>query len=487
MKERPNVLIVDDDTRFAAAMGRALRHAYDINTADSYQTGLDALNESPDIVILDLRLDRSRPSELEGLDLLKTIHENYPFLPVFMLTAVGDNETASRCFREGAWDFITKNGSVEEISARIEAAFQKANYFRRAAELERQIQLVAPRSLIGSSPAMNRVRQQILTAAEHGSVTVLIRGETGTGKEVVARAIHASGARADMPFVAVDTVSLPPSTMSSELFGHEPGAFTDARKLHVGYFERAHRGVLFLDEIGDVPPELQARLLRFMEEKTFVRMGGTREIRADVQLVAATNADLESLVSHKAFRNDLYYRLKVFEITIPPLRERAGDIPELCRHFTGMIGYGRNSPREFTPAALEVMSRYAWPGNVRQLKNAVEAAMLNASQENARTVDTVHLPAEISAGQAQTARQDIVIPSCGDGSVNLDRELARVELQMISAALNRVEGRKTDAWRLLGLNDRFALRRRVQGLFAKHPELDSEFPDLAADYARGRR
>ena len=481
MNNKIRILIVDDDVTFAKALARALFNLYEIEIAKTQDEAFDCLTSSPDAVILDLRLDETHPERMGGLNLLRRIRESNIFLPVIILTAFGDLSTAVQCMKDGASDFITKEGSVEEITTRLEVALKRSNIARRAAELEREIEIVAPRSLIGESAPMTRVKQLIKTASEDSTITVLIRGETGTGKEVVARAIHASGYRSSMPFVAIDTVSLPPSTLVSEIFGHEAGAFTDAKRQQIGYIERAHRGVLFLDEIGDVPLELQTKFLRFIEEKSFTRLGGNKEIHVDLQLITATNADLELFVAERKFREDLFYRLKVFEIFVPPLRDRSQDIPDLCKHFLSIIGNNRQGPKSFSEDAVQAMKEYDWPGNVRQLRNVVEAARLRAVQEGCQVITKELLPNEIAEPMAirRAAVSDNIFAT---GSLQLDAELARVELRLVQKALNSVGGRKTEAWRLLGLNDRFSLRRRVIRTLTKYPELVDEFEDVAEQY-----
>jgi DNA-binding NtrC family response regulator len=285
-----------------------------------------------------------------------------------------------------------------------------------------------------------------------------------------------------MPFVAVDVVGLPEQTVTSELFGHETGAFTDARRQHIGYAERAHRGVLFLDEIGDIVLSLQVRLLRFLEERSFVRLGGTREIKVDLQLIAATNVPLETMVAARTFREDLLHRLKVFEVRLPPLREHAEDIPELCEFFLRSFAKGWKGPLAVSADALHVLAAYSWPGNVRQLRNVLESARLRALQKGHSIIDPDHLPQELIR---PTATHDVegAERDTPAGKGDLDLELARTELELVHNALRQAGGKKTEAWKTLGLNDRFSLRRRVLRIFKRYPTLTDEFSTLFIDFA----
>jgi DNA-binding NtrC family response regulator len=478
-------LLVDDSDRFLGSLQTALAADYETRLAKSLEEARKAFHPPLDAVLLDLRLDERLPDRLDGLEFLKQVVADMPVVPVVIMTAYGDVDTAVKCMQLGAADFIQKGGDIRELKTRLQKVLETAQLSVRVSQLKHDLELVEPRKLVGDSDRMQEVRRLISSAAHDGNITVLIRGETGTGKEVVARAIHATGPRAEMPFIAVDVAGLPEQTLTSELFGHEPGAFTDAKKQHVGYAERAHRGVLFLDEIGDLAPSLQVKFLRFLEEKSFVRLGGTREINVDVQLIAATNANLESLVSARRFREDLLHRLKVYEILLPSLREHAQDIPELCAFFLKSFSKGWKGPMAVSPGALSALASFSWPGNVRQLRNVLEAARLRALQKGHATIDLEDLPSDILE-PALNASKPVAGQNKPTGSLDLDLELARSELQIVEKAMLQTNRRKTDAWKLLGLNDRFALRRRVVGIFRRYPSLADEFARLSEDFEEGK-
>jgi DNA-binding NtrC family response regulator len=329
---------------------------------------------------------------------------------------------------------------------------------------------------------MQETKRLIQAVAQDGTVSVLIRGETGTGKELIARAVHANGRRSGGPFVPVPLNALPLPTLTAELFGYERGAFTDARNRHIGYLERAHGGVLFLDEIGDVEPDMQLKLLRFLEEREFHRLGGTSAVCLDVQVVAATNANLEARVAQGGFREDLYFRLKVHEILVPPLRERVDDIPLLVDHFLRLFGQQGKKIKPLAPTALEALKRFGWPGNVRQLKNSIESALFTTDLRGHREIAVEDLPADVRQLQAAPgprARRP------GQPGFHIQEALARAELAFVTDALEVAQGQKARAWRLLGYHDRFAPLRRVQRIFARFPHLEQEFPRLKKD-SRGR-
>jgi DNA-binding NtrC family response regulator len=385
--------------------------------------------------------------------------------------------------RRGAADFVEKRAGLEALRARIQKALEQARAARRLRQLEAELAIVEPRRIVGKSETIRRVKELLAAVAKDGRITVLLTGETGTGKELVARAIHATGPRAEGEFIGVAVASLPSATLEAELFGYEPGAFTDARRRHLGILERAHRGVLFLDEIGELDREVQVKLLRFLEERTFTRLGGQQEIEVDVQVVAATNADLAALVGKGCFREDLFYRLKVCEIRLPALRERREDIPLLVEHFLRTLG-GPRGVSEVSPGALEALVAYRWPGNVRELRNVVEAAALRAQLRGVRQIEEVDLPLEvreaISGYAATAARLESGVP------LPLEEALARAELEQAEIALRRTGGRKSEAYKLLGLNDRFVFARRIKRLCQRFPELLNQFPAVKAAFQSER-
>lgn len=481
-------MLVDDSERFLHSLESMLAKDYGLRSARSLDDARKALHPPPDAVVLDLRLDESHPERMDGLDLLKEIVQELPLVPVIIMTAYGDVATAVNCMRLGAADFIQKGGDNREITTRIQKALKGAKLSRRVAELEIDLQLVEPRKLVGDSKRMLEVKRLISGAARDGHVTVLITGETGTGKELVARAIHASGVRAEQPFIPVAASSLPASTLEAELFGYEPGAFTDARKRHTGYFERAHGGILFLDEIGDLDLSLQVKLLRFLEERIITRLGGQEEIQVDVQVITATNADLQTLLKQGKFREDLLYRLRVYEIPVPPLRDRREDIPILAAFFLEKLAREKRGPTDFVADALEALTRHSWPGNIRQLKHAIESAALKAMLSKHARIELSDLSEEVvrSANSPSTVAQGFPPTQLAE-QVDLEEELAKTEFRFVRWALEKAGGQKGEAWRVLGLNDRFALRRRVLTLLTRFPQLKNEYPDVADSFVREQK
>jgi DNA-binding NtrC family response regulator len=481
---KPVLLLVDDNEELVISLTRVLRNDYEVRSAGSQAEALRQLLPPPDIALLDMRLREDEPENRDGISLLQTLRQQFPQLPVLMNTAHGDMEAAAECVRLGATDFIDKSrADVSEIKTRLARALDQARLWRRVSDLEQELSLIEPRNIIGVSQALQEIKQSIEAVAADGRITVLIQGESGTGKELIARALHASGWRRAHPFVPVVLASLPHDLVEGELFGYEVGAFTDARKRHIGYLEKAKDGVLFLDEIGDLDARLQVKLLRFLEERELQRLGSTSAISVDLQVVAATNADLWARVLEGRFREDLYFRLKGFEVHIPPLRERREDIPLLVDHFLKTFRQQGRMTLRFSPQAMDCLHDYHWPGNVRQLRNAVESALFRAGYRKHLQVEPEDLPVELweRGAVADAPPTGSSLPSAGQ---SLEEALAQMELALIERALQQVNGRKTEAWKLLGLNDRFALRRRVIRIWKQYPALLDAFPYVKLAYER---
>ena len=410
---------------------------------------LAALQREPaDLVLLDLRLPG-----ISGLELLPTIRSLDPGLPVIMMTAYGEIETAVAAVRAGAHHFLEKPIALTELKLLIEQALE-------ARELRTDVERFrdgyrwqfADVSLVGRSAAVRHIAELITRLATKGSaMNILLRGESGTGKDVVAHAIHAHGPRRAHPFIAVNCTSLPEHLVESELFGHEAGAYTDAREAKRGLFELANEGTIFLDEIGDMPRPMQAKLLQFLETHEFRRVGGVRNIEVDVHVVTATNRNLEEAVAAGAFREDLFYRLNVVPIIIPPLRERPEDVAPLAMHFAESLARELRQPsREFTSEALRALESYGWPGNARELRNTIERILLLFDE---REIGLAQLPGEIAA-TAAVSSSGFVLPATGIDLEQLERDL-------LCQALQRTAGNKTGAARLLGLS-RDTMRYRLE-------------------------
>jgi two-component system, NtrC family, nitrogen regulation response regulator GlnG len=368
------LLVIDDEESVRYSFRRIFgKEGMTVLTAPTAAEGLEAVREQqPDVVVLDIQLpDRS------GLDVFHDIHALDAKRPVIFITAHGTADTAIEAMKGGAFDYLVKPLDVERLGQIIERAFEAARLMHVPAVLPAE-EPAADR-ILGRAPAMQEMSKLIGRAAPQ-DVNVLILGESGSGKELVARALYSHSRRADEPFLAINCAAIPEALLESELFGHEEGAFTGATRRRVGKFEQCDGGTLFLDEIGDMAPAVQAKMLRVLQEQSFQPLGGTRTVKTDVRVLAATNHDLERDVVEGRFRKDLYYRLKVVSIHVPPLRERRADIPELAHHF--LFAFNREMGREFhgfDPEALALFQEYDWPGNVRELQGAIKEAMLRAT------------------------------------------------------------------------------------------------------------
>jgi two-component system, NtrC family, response regulator AtoC len=394
---RERVLIVDDEKLIRwSARERLQEEGYLTLEAESGAEALDVLKgEEPDLLVLDYRLP-----DMTGLQVLEQAKQVAPEVSVVMMTAYGTVESAVQAMKLGAYDYLTKPVNLDELAVVVQKALESTRLKREVRRLHSEKrETEGPERLIGDSPAMREIQELIGKIVTSQASTVLIEGESGTGKNMVAKAIHYSSPRAEKPFVTITCSALTETLLESELFGHERGAFTDAKVQKKGLLEVADGGTAFLDEIGEIGRGLQSKLLRFLEDKTFKRVGGTRDIQVDVRVVAATNRNLEDAVREGRFRSDLYYRLKVIPVTLPPLRERREDIPVLVRHFLDHYSREfRKSMREVSADAMERLAAYDWPGNVRELRNVIERIVI---LENKETIEAADLPAGIRLGRGQ--------------------------------------------------------------------------------------
>lgn len=384
---RPRILVVDDDRALLEALVMALKSmGYEpLGETDPAQGLLRVDSWSPDAAIFDLRMPG-----MGGVELLQRALLLQPELPVLLLTAHGTVETAVQAVRDGAYDFLEKPFDLTKIELILHKALahrgQRHRYHVLAETTGRKGEL---NELVGKSPGIRRVMDAVSAVANTDS-TVLVTGESGTGKELVARAVHASGARRTKPFVTVDCASIPDTLLEAELFGHVKGAFTGADSERAGYFEAAADGTVFLDEIGEIPQQLQKKLLRILQEKTFTRVGETRRRSTDARILAATNRNLEAEVKNGEFREDLFYRLKVIEIHVPPLRERREDVPLLVEHYLGRLNRKLNRQVQgVSREAMALLQGYSWPGNIRELVHLLEQIM---TFHNPASLDVMHLP-----------------------------------------------------------------------------------------------
>jgi DNA-binding NtrC family response regulator len=441
-----NVLVVDDEPKLCDLLASALsQNGITVFTAGNGLHALKVLEaEDIDLVISDWRMPG-----MDGPQLLAEIKSRFPQLPVIVMTAYSTVKNAVQSMRNGAFDYIAKPFDIDELDITVSKALQFRDILkdnqRMRAELDEHQQID---SLIGDSPTFRRVLQAI-DSVRDSNATILLTGESGTGKEMVARAIHKHGNRADKPFVAVNCAAIPEGLLESEMFGHRKGAFTGAVADRVGRFMQADEGTLFLDEIGEMPLALQAKILRALQERVIEPVGDPRERKVDVRVIAATNKNLLDAVANKEFREDLYYRLNVFPIPLPALRERVEDIAPLARHFAHTLGAAAGKRfTGFSAEALQAMASYSWPGNIRELQNCVERATIVAS---GAVIEEQDLPAYLFASNPGSSGAPIIE---GNVPADLDAALAEVEKAYILAALAQSNGVQAAAAQLIGISER---------------------------------
>jgi two-component system response regulator AtoC len=451
---KKRILLIDDEARVRTSLKMVLEPSYDILQAADAQEGLDTFRkEGPDLVLLDVILPGS-----DGLAILETLRAESKMVPVIMLTGTKSVKTAVAAIRLGAEDYLSKPFDVDELRHVIERALKSLELKREVKQLRSQVvQRYAFHNLIGKSPGMQEIYAKIEQVSD-SRTTVLVTGESGTGKELVAKALHYNSSRRDRPCIALNCAALPETLIESELFGHEKGSFTDATARRMGQFELAHTGTLFLDEIGDLSPVTQAKLLRVLQEREFTRIGGTQSIKVDVRIVAATNKNLDELVRKGQFREDLYYRINVIALYLPPLRDRGEDIALLAKHFLAKRVEEEKRPRiEFSKDALETLARYPWPGNVRELENIVEQAFIWSQQ--AAQITPEHLPSILKGDIRSASLHDDTIA----GRLSLEKAVMEFEREIILDALKRSSYVQTHAASLLGITRRM-LKYRMDTL-----------------------
>ncbi|PYV45910.1 MAG: DNA-binding response regulator [Acidobacteria bacterium] len=444
MPGRESILVVDDETELREAISAYLKQeGYEIQQASSGEQALDSLKKNAfDILITDMKLPG-----VDGKTVLQEALAIYPEIIGIIITGYGTIESAVQAMKSGAYDYIAKPFQLVEMSLLIKQALERRRLKEENAYLKTQLkEKYRFESIIGNSKPMQEIFQLVDTIAATNS-TILITGETGTGKELIAKAIHFNSQRKDQKIVSINCGAIPETLLESELFGHVKGAFTGAHQTRIGKFEQAHRGTIFLDEIGNMSPSLQVKLLRVLQEREFERVGGVEPVRVDVRIIAATSANLKDMVERNEFRSDLYYRLNVIPIHLPALKDRREDIPLLTKHF--IEKYCQNSNFELktlSQEAMKMLMTYNWPGNIRQLENAIERAVALGGTRN--LIFSSDLPSEIQKTNANLFLSEIYIP---DEGVNFKTEISHVEKELILQSLKKSGGNKKQAAKLLNL------------------------------------
>ena len=445
MAEPATLLVADDDPGLRESLERTLtREGYRVVLASDGRAALERVQAGGvDLIVTDLRMPG-----LTGLELLRAAKAIMPDVDVILLTAFGTVEEAVKAMKDGAYDFLTKPFRREQLIKLVDKALERRDLIEQNKELKKQLEDIrAKGQMIGSSPAYRRMLSLVEQVAD-SSATILSQGESGAGKELVARTIHERSGRRAGPFVAVNCAALPETLLESELFGYEKGAFTGAAGRKEGRFELANTGTLFLDEVADLSLVTQPKILRVLQEGEFERLGGTRTLQVDVRIVAATNQDLAEMVKEKRFREDLYYRLNVITVRVPPLRERHEDIRLLAQHYLRVYAAKNGRKLEsFSNEALERLESYKWPGNVRELENLIERTVLLARKDR---IDAEDLPEEV-AGVKRPPR-DAILELVGT-------PLAEIEQRLLDETLRITGGNKTQAAKLLGIDVRTVARK----------------------------
>ena len=465
-----NILLVEDEEYIRENLSEILHmNGHSVSTAPNGEAGLDLAKRSDfDIVLTDLKLPG-----MNGIEVIRSVKSISPDTACIILTGYASVETAVEAMRVGAFTYLKKPFSKDELLITIEKAIEVHSLKQENAKLKDEIKKNCTTAILGTSAEIQEVRDLIDKIADTDS-TVLILGESGTGKELVARALHYGSTRSKKPFVPINCGAIPEDLLESELFGYEKGAFTGAIATKIGRFEAAHEGTVFLDEIGDMSPGLQVKILRVLQEKEFERVGGRNTIKVDVRVVAATNQDLEKAVEEKKFRNDLYYRLNVIPMHLPPLRDRKEDIPVLVDHFMEkMCGRRRKGLKGVSPDALKFLESYDWPGNIRELENLIERLVV--LKEEGSHITPRDLPDKIrnTRGEASSAAMGSV--SFPDTGLDFNAAVDNFERELILTALQRVNGIKKKAAEYLNLNRTTLIEKmKRKGLLDESPEAENE-------------
>jgi len=464
-ESKQTVLVVDDHEAIRKQLFWALEENYRILQADSRQQALALLDaELIDVVLCDLRMPPVESDITEGLAILESARKLNPLLPVIVITGDEDRETAIKVVQRGAYDLFHKPFNVDEVEIIVRRAAESYRIKQDNLNLRSELSKGGwQEGIVGSSPVLRRIIDQARAVAET-SATVLITGESGTGKEMLARFIHNISPRARAPFIACNIAALPESLVESELFGHEKGAFTGANTRRQGRFELADSGTLFLDEIGEMSPTMQVKLLRVLQERQFERLGGKQELTVDIRVVAATNRNLEQMVDANQFRADLYYRLNIVNLELPPLRERPDDIPILATHFAVKAATKHNKPTPmFTPALVNRLLAYRWPGNIRELENVIERAVVISSSP---VLDESLLPDKVLS-QINSVQNTPALPAVPQlelhngllpPDLSFETAIQNFKRQLVRQALRECNGSRSEAAHRLKISRQYLHR-----------------------------
>jgi DNA-binding NtrC family response regulator len=458
---KARVLVVDDDASTRDLFGELLqRWGYDVEqTSDGHDALKLAAELHPDVIISDLVMPK-----LDGLALTRALREESPETPVIIITGKGTIDAAVEAVREGVFDFVEKPLDPARLKVILQRALEKRQTEHEMQVLRRRLnQVDAGVGVIGQSPAMRKA-MDLAEKVAPSKASVVITGQSGTGKEMIARAIHQLSPRREKPFIAINCSAIPAGLMESEMFGHERGAFTGADQRQLGAWELADGGTLFLDEVGEIPIELQAKFLRVLEEERLRRLGGKSEISVDVRVISATNRDLKEDIKGGRFREDVYFRLNVFHIPLAPLKERREDIPLLVQHFIDRFSReGGKKLAGVTPPAMKVLAEYAWPGNIRELRNTLERAVILCGSE---AIDVEHLPAEMAVGGGESAY--LKLP--------FGLPLREVEKEYILSSLGRMQNNKARTAQALGISEK-TLYNKLYRYSGKGPRPKDDYDD----------
>lgn len=501
------ILLIDDDPGFHQKMAINFRancvisHALPKGPDDIWASILEGLQEADNqptnlsLILLDLDLEGDGDTQL-GLELIPKLKQARPEIPIIVVTNDRDLRTVVVAMKKGASHFLHK-GSFEDLDEWQKTFYEIVKPQVMAAENERLKQAVTHKEtekraiineqypFIGQSPAIKEVKEYLLAAGQDPNITLLITGETGVGKEVAARFMHQHSARQQDPFVAVQLSTFPPSLIESALFGYRKGAFTDAKDEHRGVFQQADKGIIFLDEIGDIEADIQIKLLRFLQERVIRRVGTEKDIPLNIQVITATNKDLKTASKSGAFREDLYYRLNSLKVRIPPLRERIEDIPLIIQHYWKLDAY-QAVKAAFEATTYESLLAYSWPGNIRELRNALESMRLKMRIKGLNRIDESCLPEDIRFATTVEGAKSAPEQALGSAildSLSSDEKIAYLQLQDIDQALNRTYGQKTAAGNLLSL-DLDQMAYRVKKYARKHPDLLQHFTHIREYYPK---